>query len=125
MEISNKEILKKLDVIDALAVLLEKYNLTIYPAFYLRGADAVIMKKDDFFVVLRISNKCDVEDIRQVLKGAKKFEEEEGEKPNVLAIYACPGEISQDALNMAEKYNIIVERSLRRLARRIASLLEK
>ncbi|MEX0569293.1 MAG: hypothetical protein Q6363_009105, partial [Candidatus Njordarchaeota archaeon] len=54
--------------------------------------------------------------------GAKKFEEVEGVRPDVLIVFSYTGKIPESVLEEAERCGVIVESSIRRLAMRIRNM---
>ena len=109
-------------VISDLGRILDKYGFIVYsPPYDIREVDAVV-EKDGFYALIQICRTCDLRDVRQVLEGARKFEEIEGTRPSVLAIFSYTGRIGDDVLEEAKKHNIIVEHSIRRLAQRLREL---
>ncbi|MEX0568976.1 MAG: hypothetical protein Q6363_007455 [Candidatus Njordarchaeota archaeon] len=58
----------------ALGRILSRYGLYVYPVPYEMKEIEAIVEGDDFYAVIEICKKCDLDDIRQVVAGARKFE---------------------------------------------------
>ncbi|MEX0568805.1 MAG: hypothetical protein Q6363_006555 [Candidatus Njordarchaeota archaeon] len=112
-------------VITALDRILSKYGLFVYPVPYeIREIDAIV-EGDDFYAIIEICKRCDLDDVRQVVEGARKFEQMEGIKPDILIIFSYTGQVDKDVLEEAKKLGIIVENNIRRLSKFLISRIEK
>jgi len=125
-EVSNlRGELVEFRVINSLDRLLSRYDFVVYSAPpELKVVDAIV-EANGFIGLMEICRKCEMKDVRQVTEGARIFEEIEGIKPDVLIIFSYTGEISKDVVEEAKKKGIIVESSIRRLAKRLVELREK
>ncbi len=109
-------------VISDLARILERYGFFVYSAPYkIREIDAII-EKDGFFVLVEICKTCRIDDIRQVIEGAKKFAKSEGIRPQALVIFSYTGDIDPEVYEEAEKKGIIVENNIRHLAKKLIQI---
>ena len=82
----------------------------------------IIVEADGFLALIEVCKRCDIRDVKQVVKGAKIFEEKEGVKPNVLVVFSYTGEVDEDAIEEARKRNIIIEWNTRRLVKKLLEL---
>ena len=85
----------------------------------------IVVETDGFLALIEVCKRCDERDIKQVLSGAKSFEEREGVKPDVLVVFSYTGEIDKKVLEEAKKRNIIVEWNIRRLVRKLLALAKE
>ena len=58
-----------------------------------------------------------MDDIRQVLEGAKRFQEVEGVRVDALVVFSYTGDIPKDVLEEAKQHGVIVTSSIRELAK--------
>ena len=90
-------------VITSLDRILSRFGFVVYLAPYdIRELDAVV-EGDGFVGVVEICRTCSLDDVRQVVIGAKKFEEVEGVRPDVLIVFSYTGKISESVLEEAER----------------------
>jgi len=109
-------------VINDLAFALTKRGFDVYRHFPgVPYVDAVV-ETDGFLALIQICKKCDLRDVKQVIRGAQIFEEREGIKPSALVILSYTGEVPEDVLEEAKRKNIIVECNTRRLVRKLLDL---
>jgi len=112
-------------VINSLDRILSRYGFVVYSASpELRVIDAVV-EAEGFIGLIEICKRCDMKDLRQVVEGARIFEEIEGAKPDALVIYSYMGGTPQDVIEEAKKKKIIVESSIRKLAKRLIEIRKK
>ncbi len=112
----------------ALGRILSRYGLYVYPVPYEMKEIEAIVEGDDFYAVIEICEickKCDLDGIRQVVAGARKFERVEGKKPDILAVFSYTGEIDRDALDEARRLGIVVENNMGRLVKFFVSKVEE
>ena len=112
-------------VITALERILGRHGMLVYPVPYeIEEVDAVV-EGDEFYAIIEICKKCDMNDVRQVVEGARKFEQIEGAKPDLLIIFSYTGHVDKDALEEAKRLGIIVENNIRRLSRLVISRIKE
>ena len=112
-------------VINDLAFALTRRGFDVYRHFPgIPYVDAVV-EFDNFIALLQICKKCDLDDIRQLNRGAQAFEKIEGVKPDVLVLFSYTGEIDEDVFEEAAKKNIIVEKSTRSLVKKLLKIANK
>ncbi len=112
-------------VVGDLGRILGKHGFDVYHApRRIPYVDAII-ETDGFLALVQVCKRCDLEDLRQIVRGARAFEELEDVRPNLLVIFSYTGEASSGVIEEAKKKGIIVEWNIRKLAKKLIKYAKK